>query len=65
MTDWSKKYNELPYETRHIAAMVSIQDQINGLLREKQRLATRYKQSLKEINAHIKSCESDLAREDK
>lgn len=65
MTDWSKKYNELPYETRHIAAMVSCQDQINGLLREKARLKTRYKQSLNEINEHIKSCLSDLEREGK
>jgi len=57
MNYWSDKFSELPKEIRHIACASSIGSDINALLREKKRLKTRYDQSLKEINAHIKSLE--------
>jgi hypothetical protein len=61
--DWTKEYNDLPYETRVITGAVSMQDQINGLQREKQRLKMRYSKSIKEINDHIKNIEQSLKRQ--
>ncbi len=54
---WSKMYNELPYEIRHIGSMLSSEQAIQYLNLEKQRLIKRHKQSLKEINEHIKNHE--------
>lgn len=42
MSDWSDKYNELPYETRHVAGMVITEMRINQLRMEKERLKKRY-----------------------
>ncbi len=62
MRDWTKEFNNLTIETRTIANAVAMQDQINGLKREKERLKKRYNQSVKEINDHIKSIERSLKR---
>ena len=53
--EWAEAFNALPFEIRTIAVAVSLEDQINVLRREKRRLKKRYKQSVKEINAHIKN----------
>ncbi len=63
MEDWSKKFNDLPKETRLIASAVSCQTNIQFLNFEKRRLKKRYSQSIKEINEHIKSIESWLKTE--
>ena len=63
MKDWSKEYNKLPYEARHIAGAVSCQTNIQFLNFEKQRLKKRYQQSLKEINDHIKNLEKWMEQE--
>ena len=55
--EWSNEFNSLPFKTRTIACAVLNELQINGLKREKKRLISRYKQSLKEINSHIKNLE--------
>jgi len=57
MSEWSDKWNALPREVRHIGSMVESEMRINQLKREKDRLKTRYKQSIKEVNDHIKNLE--------
>lgn len=57
---WTDKFNNLPYEARNAACAVGIYNQINGLKREKDRLKRRYRQSLNEINGHIKSLQRSL-----
>ena len=54
---WSDKFNKLPIEIRNIACASSAYENINYLVREKQRLKKRYNQSVKEINEHIKNIE--------
>lgn len=58
MKTWTEKYNELPDDIRKIANAVSCKDNIQYLNIEKARLIKRHKQSLAEINDHIKNHES-------
>ena len=58
MRDWSKEFNKLPKEVRIIAGAISCRENIQYLNFEKRRLKSRYTQSLKEINDHIKNLES-------
>jgi hypothetical protein len=60
MTKHSDAFNELSFETRAICSKVLLQDQIQGMRLEKERLKRRYSQSLKEINEKIKYCEREL-----
>ena len=61
MTDWSKKFNELPKEIRTIGAAMEARIRIQHLNMEKDRLRKRCRQSCDEINEHIKSCEKWIA----
>ena len=61
MTDWTKKFNELPKEIRVIGSAMEAQTRIQHLKLEKDRLRKRYQQSCREINEHIKSCEKWIA----
>ncbi len=63
--NYVEEFNELPYAARHIATMVSARENINYLQREKARLKKRYRQSLAEINAHIKGIEVWIAENEK
>lgn len=60
MSKWSDAFNALPRDIRHIGAMTETELRIRGLQREKKRLQTRYRQSLKEINEHIANLEKWL-----
>ena len=62
MTEWSDKFNDLPHEVRHIAAMVYTEAHIRHLKEEKERLERRYRQSCREINEHIKNLEDWLRK---
>lgn len=64
MTKWADKWNALPLEIRHIGAMVSIEDHINHLLVERERLKNRYQQSVREIDHHIETLKSELRKGD-
>jgi len=63
MSKWSDRWNELPYEIRHIGSMTDAELRINQLLIEKARLKKRYTQSCDEINAHIKNLRDWLTTE--
>lgn len=63
--NWSGKFNALPIEVRTIGAALSSQQRIQHLNFEKARLKRRYRESLAEINLHIKNCEEHLARLEK
>ena len=60
--DWSAEFNALPKDVRTIGAAMECRTRIQHLRFEKDRLQKRHKQSLSEINEHIKSCEDALAR---
>jgi hypothetical protein len=60
---WTEAFNNLPDETRNIACAVSAYDNIRYLEREKTRLEKRYKQSINEINEHIKGHKDWLNKE--
>lgn len=60
MTNWSEKYNALPRDVRRIGAAMESRTRIQHLNFEKERLKKRYRQSLAEINDHIKNCEDWL-----
>ena len=55
MGKWADRFNELPDDMRLIAAMNEAQMRVNQLLMERDRLQKRYRQSVREVNAHIKS----------
>jgi hypothetical protein len=55
--EWSDEFNSLPLKTRITACAVSNEWEINAMKREKARLIKRFKQSLKEIDEHIKNLE--------
>jgi len=59
-TDWSARFNALPYETRLIGAAMESRTRIQQLRIEKDRLKRRYDQSIKEIDLHILNCEAHL-----
>lgn len=58
--NWSEKFNNLSLEHRTIGSALDSKLRIQHLNFEKQRLASAYQKSLKEINAHIKQCEISL-----
>lgn len=62
MIDWSAEFNALPYNVRRIGAAMEAKTRIQHLIIEKNRLIKRHKQSLAEINDHIKNCERGLER---
>ena len=62
MDDWSKKWNKMPQEIRHIGAAVNTEMRIQQLNDEKRRLKNRYRQSLNEVNGHIANLEEWLRR---
>jgi hypothetical protein len=63
MSKWSKEWNKLPDHIRHIGAMVQTEMRINQLHMERDRLCKRHKQSLAEIDQHIKNLEASIADE--
>jgi len=62
MSKWSDKFNKLPDDVRHIGAAREAELRIQHLELEKERLIKRHRQSLREINDHIKNCKQWLAR---
>ena len=62
MRDWTKEFNALPKEVRTIGSAMEAKTRIQHLNFEKDRIQKRYRQSLDEINKHIKSCEDWLLR---
>lgn len=65
MSEWSDKFNALPYEIRNIATMCEAETRIQMLNMEKKRLKKAYRSSLSEINAHISNIQKFLDREGK
>lgn len=63
--NWSERFNNLSLEHRKIGSAHEAQLRVQHLKFEKQRLITRHKQSLKEINDYIKGCEATLEKLDK
>ena len=63
MSRWSEKWNAMPKEIRLIGTMVETEMRINQLLMEKDRLKTRYCQSIKEVNDHIKNLKQRLRKD--
>ena len=63
MSIWSKKFNELPKEIRHIGAMTECEMRINQLELEKARLKKHYLASVAEVNEHIKNLKDWLRKE--
>lgn len=59
-TYWSEKFNNLSYDTRKIGAAMELQLRIQHLEGEKERLQTRHRQSIKEINEYILNCRDSL-----
>ena len=62
---YTKFFNKLPRDVRHIAAMNETSMRINQLEMEKSRLKKHYRQSVREINDHIKNLEDWLIKEGK
>jgi phage host-nuclease inhibitor protein Gam len=60
MSEWSDKWNAMPYDIRHIGSMCETEMRINQLMMEKARLKKRYLQSIKEVDEHIKNLKQFL-----
>ena len=60
--NWTEKFNSQSEEVRTIGQAMELQTRIQHLNFEKDRLKSRYNQSVKEINDHIKNCEQSLER---
>lgn len=60
--DWSAEFNALPPEVRLIGAAMEARLRIQHLQLEKKRLEKRHRESVSEINRHIKNCEDWLQR---
>ena len=63
MKDWSKEYNNLPREVRHISGMVNTQMRINQLRIDNDRITKHYRKCIAEINEHIRNLEKWLEEE--
>ena len=59
---WSARHNDLPHELRQIGAAMELRTRIQHLRFERERLVARHKQSLAEIDAHIKTCADELIK---
>lgn len=59
---YSEKFNQLAPEIRKIGCAMEAQLRVQHLKLEKARLEKRHKQSIAEINAHIKNCEQTLKK---
>lgn len=60
MSKWADRYNQFPPDVRHVGAMLECELRIQHLIFEKKRLRARLKQSIKEIDDHIKYCQQTL-----
>lgn len=58
-----EEYNSLPFNILKLNAILEVRTRIQHLLFEKDRLTRRYKESLKQINSHIKNCEQGIKEE--
>ena len=63
MKDYSKEYNTLPREVRHIAGMVNTQMRINQLRIDRDRIIKHNKALIREVNEHISNLEKWLQKE--
>lgn len=65
MKDWTKEFNAQPNNVRIIMSAIGMENQINGLKCERERLKARYVQSQKEITDHIKNIRNGLKEMEK
>ena len=56
-------FNSLPIETRKICGVVIAEMRISQLKMEKERLKKRYRQSVREVNDHIRNLKNFLSTE--
>lgn len=51
----SEEYNSLPIETKRLGSIMESRMRMNQLIMEKGRLKKRYKQSMEEVDDHIRN----------
>ena len=61
MTDWTKLFNELPYEVRNIAHYVELQHKVHALQEERYQLIQNHAKKKPELDAEIKRLERLIA----
>lgn len=64
MTDWSEKFNELPYEVRNIAHHVELQHMVYALQEERRQLRRKHAKEMQELTAEIIRLEQEIAKGD-
>jgi DNA-binding transcriptional regulator/RsmH inhibitor MraZ len=64
MTDWTKLFNELPYEVRNIAHYVELQHKVQALQEERYQLIQNHAKKLQELDAEIKRLKRLIANGD-
>lgn len=63
--NYTRTFNNLPYDVRHIGSMKEWQMRIEHLKEEKARLRKAYRRSLNVVNRRIRSLENWILRDDR